>query len=130
MSGSHTQEHDTAENVNYAALSERVSGLTRDVHSVQKDIGDIRSAMPSAAAVRDIAAKLEGLSSKLEERNKTQWPTLIAAGGFLLAFMIAIGAMAYDPIKATLALHSLDIRDMRAQYVTDLKDQIRFLRMQ
>lgn len=120
------QETATASG-NYAALSERVSGLTEHVDSLRKEVSDIRTAMPSAAAVRDIAAKLEALSTRLEERNKTQWPTLISGGGFLLAIMVAIGTLAYRPIEATQGRHEAAISSLQNQYIADLKEQIKIL---
>lgn len=112
---------------NYAALTERVQSLTDDMHTLRSDVQDMRGTMASAAAVREISGKLEALGSRLEERNKTQWPTLISGGGFILAIMVAIGTLAYRPIEATQARHEQILDTIERRYVGDLKDRIRFL---
>ena len=78
--------------------------------------------------LNDISSSIAALGAKIDERSRTPWVTLIAAGGFLLAFMSTIGVLAYRPVEATLARHEQRIDQFDARYVRDLKDEIRFLR--
>lgn len=100
---------------NYAALSERVSGLSEDVHNIRNQVAEMAN---------NVAIKLESLAQRFDERNKTQWPTLISAGGFLLAVMVTIGTLAYGPFKTEIERNALEIKELRAQYVSDLQKKI------
>jgi hypothetical protein len=78
--------------------------------------------------LNDISSSIAALGAKLDERSRTPWVTLIAAGGFLLAFMTTIGVLAYGPIEKGLTRQQSVIDQMETRYVQDLKDENKLLR--
>jgi len=127
MARSRTEPHRNTTSENYAALSERVANLGNAVSNLSSEVEDIRGSMASAAAVREVSSKLESLGTKLEERNKTQWPTLIAGGGFILAIMSVIGTLAYRPIETEQARLQARQDRFEERYIGDLKAKINSL---
>lgn len=53
-------------------------------------------------AVGDISSMIAGLSSKIDERSRTSWPTLAAFASVLVLVMGGLGALAYRPIEQSL----------------------------
>ena len=92
----------------YAALTERVAGLSDDVNGLRKD--------------------LQLIVQRLDERSKTQWPTLLMGASVVLALSVAIGALASRPIDAAMDRHEKMLMMLEARYVDDLKQQIDRLR--
>lgn len=72
-------------------------------------------------AVNDISSSIAALSTKIDERSRTPWATLIAAAGFLLLFMSTVGVLAYRPIEADQARHERRLNAMDERYVADLQ---------
>ena len=103
-----TRARDTQARYDIGALEQRVSGTEQ--------------------ALNNISSQIAALGAKLDERSRTPWVTLIAGGGFLLAFMSAIGVLAYNPIEKTQARHQQILDGLQASYVQDLKDEIKLLR--
>ena len=64
---------------------------------------------------------LASVTAKLDERGRTQWPTLISAGVLMLAIMAAIGTLAYRPVEADMARHERRLNLMDDRYVADLQ---------
>lgn len=72
-------------------------------------------------AVNDISSSIAALSTKIDERSRTPWATLIAAAGFLLLFMSTVGVLAYRPIEADIARHERRLNATDDRYVADLQ---------
>src|SRR6185437_7445828 len=80
-------------------------------------------------AVNDISSSIAALGTKIDERSRTPWVTIIASFTLLLGFMTTIGVMVYQPIKADIDRLEHHTDQFQDQYVTDLKDEIKLLRM-
>lgn len=76
--------------VNIGALQQRVFGL----ESAMRALGDSQSSLASR-----VETLFAGLSSKIEERSRPQYPLLISIGLFGLAVIAAVGGLAYAPIR-------------------------------
>lgn len=101
---------------------------TRDPKA-RYDIGALEQRVTGTErALNDISSSIAALGAKLDERSRTPWVTLIAAGGFLLAFMTTIGVLAYGPVEKGLARQQLVIDQIEARYIQDLKDEIKTLK--
>lgn len=79
-------------------------------------------------AVTDISAGIAALSTKIDERARTPWATLIAGAVFLLAFMTSVGVLAYKPIESDIARHQQRLNAIDARYVEDMRRTIDRLR--
>lgn len=84
----------------YARVSERVENQGRE-------IGDIRSNMNTgflnlqsaiSTLTNDTRSQIANLSNSFNERNKTPWAVLIAAGLFFFTIFSGVGWLAYQPI--------------------------------
>lgn len=64
---------------NIGALEQRVYGLEQ--------------------GVAGLSSQISGLSQQISASGKTNWSVIIGFGGIALSFMIAIGGMAYWPIR-------------------------------
>jgi hypothetical protein len=89
--------------VNIGALQQRVFG----VENSQRALSDSLSSL--AARVETLFA---GLSSKIEERSRPQYPLLISIGLFGLAVLSSVGWLAYAPIRENQADLKLAMVDM------------------
>lgn len=78
-------------------------------------------------AVNDITAAISALGTKIDERSRTPWTTLIAAFASLLAFMSTVGVLAYRPIESDIARHERILNAMQDRYVDDLRKKIEIL---
>lgn len=85
-------------------LRTRVSGIERDIQDLNQSFQTQFSALN---------ASISGLSTKIEERGRPQWMMMIAAAGFLLAFMTSIGTLAYLPIRSTTERLETDVGKLR-----------------
>lgn len=99
---------DPKARIDIGALDQRVIGLEK--------------------ALSDITSAIAALGAKIDERSRTPWVTLISAFTFMLAFITAIGVLAYKPIEGDIARHERMLEKMNDRYVADMKDEIRFLR--
>lgn len=72
-------------------------------------------------AVNDISSSIAALSTKIDERSRTPWATLIAAAGFLLLFMSTVGVLAYRPVQSDLDRHERRLNSFDERYVADLQ---------
>jgi hypothetical protein len=72
-------------------------------------------------AVNDISSSIAALSTKIDERSRTPWATLIAAAGFLLLFMSTVGVLAYRPVQSDLDRHETRLNAMDERYIADLQ---------
>jgi hypothetical protein len=94
-----------------------IGALEQRVYGVEKAVGEIRDYLAS-------------LSTKIDERSRTPWATLIACGGFVLALISAVGVLAYAPINVELARHESLIAQFQQRYVEGLLKQIDHLEAQ
>lgn len=76
--------------VNIGALQQRVYGLESGLRTINDNFSSL------SARVETLFA---GLSSKIEERSRPQYPLLISIGLFGLAVIAAVGGLAYAPIR-------------------------------
>lgn len=72
----------------------------------------------------DISASIAALGTKIDERSRTPWATLIAAAGFLLLFMSTVGVLAYRPVEENLARHERRLSAWEDRYIADLQRRI------
>jgi hypothetical protein len=84
-----------------------IGALEQRVYGVEKAVGEIRDYLAS-------------LSTKIDERSRTPWATLIACGGFMLALVSAVGVLAYAPINVELARHENLLAQYQQRYVEGL----------
>lgn len=89
--GSPAHERDDAK---LAALEQRVYGLERGVHDLNQLF---------TGRIGEVSAQLAGLSTKLDERSRTPWATIVSAMGVVLAIVIAGGQLAKAPVDDALA---------------------------
>ncbi|MFC7053801.1 hypothetical protein ACFQI3_14005 [Hansschlegelia quercus] len=97
MTGSHAQSVYAHDDAKLAALEQRVYGLERGV----QDLNQLFT-----GRIGDVSAQLAGLASKLDERSRTPWATIVSAMGVVLAIVIAGGQLAKAPIDD--ALHRVE----------------------
>lgn len=99
----------------YAVLEQQVIGL-------EKDVGDLSSSIVAmdrkiSDGLNNIGTRLEtavsAIHTKLDERSKTHWPTLIAAGSLLVLIMGSLGTLAYMPIREKQDSLSTDVEVLR-----------------
>lgn len=109
-------------------MADQMASGTRDPKA-RYDIGALEQRVSGTEnALRDIQSSISALGTKIDERSRTPWATLIATFAFLLAFMSTVGFLAYKPIESDLARHERLIDKIQDRYTQDLKDEIRFLR--
>lgn len=78
--------HDDAR---LAALEQRVYGLERGV----QDLNQLFT-----GRIGEVSAQLSGLASKLDDRSRTPWATIVSAMGVVLAIVVAGGQLAKTPV--------------------------------
>lgn len=114
----------------FAQLAQQVSTLEDDYTDIKSTIVGLDRKFTdtlSSVATRFETA-LASVNAKLDERGRTQWPTLIAAGMFLLGVVGAVGAMALRPIDASTVRHEHRLDVVESRYITDLQRTIDALR--
>ncbi len=93
------------------------------------DIGALEQRVFSLEnAVGDIAKQIAALGTKLDERARTPWVTIISAFTFLLMGISTVGWLAYRPIEQDLQRHQNRLDSYNNRYIQDLKDEIKILR--
>jgi len=70
--------------------------LDNRIRTVERGMENLSHEMVNLSTKID--TQTSSLSAKLDERGKTQWPTLIAGGSFVLGVTLAIGTLAYRPV--------------------------------
>jgi hypothetical protein len=89
-----TAERSLRDDAKLAALEQRVYGLERSVHDLNQLF---------TGRIGEVSAQLAGLSTKLDERSRTPWATIVSAMGVVLAIVIAGGQLAKAPVDDALA---------------------------
>ena len=105
---SHATHHD------YGALEQRVYNVEQGLQS--------------------IADGITSLSTKIDERAKTSWPTLASFATVIVVVMGALGTLALQPNNAAIARHDKDIaalqqydRQQQASMIQALQHKIDIL---
>lgn len=86
-----------------AALEQRVYGLERGVHDLNQLF---------TGRIGEVSAQLAGLTSKLDERSRTPWATIVSAMGVVLAIVVAGGQLAKAPLDDALGRLERDYERM------------------
>lgn len=107
----------------FDAIDARVLGLEDDVRSIDRKLET------GLASLRtDFAAAITGIHLKLDQQGKPQWSVIYAGIGVLMTFFIAIGALAYMPIREGLtdmkATHAFYLREAKADHQAGINDLV------
>lgn len=114
--------------VEYATLRERVASLDEDVHAISADVSHLRNTMATKSDVNNVHAALTNFSQtvqgsftaineKLATQGKPQWNLYIMAASLMVAVMVALGGIAFWPIKQAQDTLFLELKEVRAHMV-------------
>lgn len=100
-----------------AVLDSRTRGLETAMNKMESDFARLETS---------VAAGFNTLSEKLNVRDRTPWATIFTALGVLLAFLTAIGTLAYWPVKtelenAKVAISALDRGKIDREYAITMQ---------
>ncbi|MFC3692018.1 hypothetical protein ACFOWB_07275 [Chenggangzhangella methanolivorans] len=98
--------HDDAK---LAALEQRVYGLERGVHDLNQLF---------TGRIGEVSAQLAGLTTKLDERSRTPWATIVSAMGVVLAIVVAGGQLAKAPVDEALGRLERDYERLARESVS------------
>lgn len=108
-------------------MVDQMSSNTRDPKA-RYDIGALdQRVFGLEKAVNDITSAISALGTKIDERSRTPWTTVIAAFGFMLAFMTTVGILAYRPIQSDMERHEQRLDKMQERYIDGLLKQVETL---
>lgn len=93
MTAAATAQRSLRDDAKLAALEQRVYGLERGVHDLNQLF---------TGRIGEVSAQLAGLTTKLDERSRTPWATIVSAMGVVLAIVIAGGQLAKAPVDDAL----------------------------
>ena len=83
-------------------MSRRGLGMTD--HQARYNVGALEQRVYGLEqAIGGISSQISGLASKIDARSATNWPLFYGFGGLFLSVVIAVGALAYWPIRETQA---------------------------
>lgn len=75
-------------------------GFTGADHQARYNVGALEQRVYGLEqSISGISQQIAGLAQKIDARAQTNWPVIIGFGGFALSIMVAIGGMAYWPIR-------------------------------
>lgn len=111
----------------HRSFDAQFSSLEQRVYTIEKGFVDLRDTVQHQTAA--ITAKLETLGSQFNESRKPQWQPLLMLASVIVAFVTAIGTLAYWPIlsgqsRADAAIASVQtelrvsIKESAASYLT------------
>lgn len=81
-------------------MSRRGGGSGSPDHQARYNIGALEQRVYGLEqGVAGLSSQISGLSQQISASGKTNWSVIIGFGGIALSFMIAIGGMAYWPIR-------------------------------
>ena len=81
-------------------MSRRGGGGGVPDHQARYNIGALEQRVYGLEqGVAGLSSQISGLSQQIAASGKTNWSVIIGFGGIALSFMIAIGGMAYWPIR-------------------------------
>lgn len=93
MTAAATAHRSLRDDAKLAALEQRVYGLERGVHDLNQLF---------TGRIGEVSTQLAGLTTKLDERSRTPWATIVSAMGVVLAIVIAGGQLAKAPVDDAL----------------------------
>lgn len=101
--------------INYAVLEQQVEGLESYVENLSSSIvGLDRKVSESMGALGSkMETAIASINAKLDEKSRTHWPTLIAAGSLLVVIMGSLGTLAYLPIKSVQDSQATELQSLR-----------------
>jgi hypothetical protein len=85
---------------NFAALQQQVIGLDTDYQELKGVVVSLDRKMDHG---------FTAIHTKLDERNRTQWPVIFSGLAVLLTFCVSVGTLAYWPIKSDIAAIKDDV---------------------
>lgn len=77
---------------------ESFSALRQQVLGLEDDYRELKSVV--VGLDRKMETGLAAINTKLDDKNKTPWGVIFSGMAFILAFCMAIGTLAYMPIKS------------------------------
>lgn len=98
--------------INIGALQQRVFGLESGQQSIVQTLSSLQSR---------VEGLFSNLSAKIEERARPQWSLLVSIGGFALMFVVAVGSLAYWPVRENLARLETEQREDRKAFLAALQ---------
>lgn len=103
----------------YGRLEQRVYGIEQSVSALVQQIERDRSELASQMGQdrTHFDARFTALQDSFNERTKTPWSILIAAFSLIVTMMIALGTLAYMPIKSQMEDTKLDVARLAASLV-------------
>ena len=91
---------------NLAAMDTRVDALENEVESINSRLGELNDKFDRVltAFASEFRSSIAGLSTQINERNKTPWGTLFTGMAVTLSIVTVVGHQALSPIEASLAI--------------------------
>lgn len=103
----------------YGRLEQRVYGIEQSVSAlvqqIERDRSELANQMGQDRSHFD--ARFSALQESFNERSKTPWSILIAAFSLIVTMMIALGTLAYLPIKSQMEDAKIDVARLSAGLV-------------
>ena len=103
----------------YGRLEQRVYGIEQSVSAlvqqIERDRSELAAQMGQDRAHFD--ARFSALQESVNERAKTPWSVLIAAFSLIVTTMVALGTLAYLPIKTQMEDMKVDVARLGAAVV-------------
>lgn len=103
----------------YGRLEQRVYGIEQSVSAlvqqIERDRSELANQMGQDRSHFD--ARFSALQESFNERSKTPWSVLIAAFSLIVTLMIALGTLAYMPIKAQMEDTKIDVARLAGSVV-------------
>jgi hypothetical protein len=103
----------------YGRLEQRVYGIEQSVSAlvqqIERDRSELAAQMGQDRAHFD--ARFSALQESVNERSKTPWSVLIAAFSLIVTTMVALGTLAYLPIKTQMEDMKVDVARLGAALV-------------
>lgn len=97
---------------NTPPYSPATSGLEVRFASLETEVGGIKSGLSG------LAAQLSNLTTTINDRGRTPWNQIWAAGGVCVAILSLIGTLVYSPISQGLTRADRDIQTVRVEAVS------------
>ena len=101
------------------ALEQRVYGLEKGISDLAQNTAAQFAAQrqDTTQQIANVEKAIGSLGAKLDERGKPQWMLMVSIAGFMLAFVTAVGTLAYLPIKTTSDKLETEVQKLRGDIV-------------
>lgn len=89
------------QNQSFETLDIQVRGLEGDVRDLKDSIAGLDAKIDKSIAslAHEVRAAVSALSTQFTDRQKTPWPVLIAAAGFIVGVLGVFGTQALSPLQ-------------------------------